>query len=166
MEKGESWEDKGKMGEPETIFYLNEFEHALDKQGRVAIPASWRSADGSGRFVLLPSSDSSLKLMPYPLFREMIAEKVKQISLGDNTAAGELAVLGSSSQECSCDKQGRIQIGQKLLVHAGIKEKAALVGAIAYIQIWDPGLWQERKKNTADCYEVLGKLSGVKKDGE
>jgi MraZ protein len=149
------------MTDPETIFYLNEFEHALDKQGRVAIPSAWRNSDGSGKFVLVPSSDSSLKLMPHPLFKEMIAEKVKKISLGDNVAAGELAVLGSSSQECVCDKQGRIQIGQKLLAHSGITEKVALVGAIAYIQIWAPERWEERRSNTADCYEVLGKLSSA-----
>ena len=147
------------MSEPESIFYLTEFEHALDKQGRVTIPSAWRNSDGSGRFVLIPSSDSSLKLMPHPLFKEMIAEKVKQISLGDNTAARELAVLGSSSQECICDKQGRIQIGQKLLSHAGITEKAALVGAIAYVQIWEPERWKKQRESTADSYEVLEKLS-------
>lgn len=150
------------MAETETIFYLNEFEHALDKQGRVAIPSVWRSSDGSARFVLIPSEDSSLKLMPHSLFKEMIAEKVKQISLGDNTAAGELAVLGSSSQECVCDRQGRIQIGQKLLNHAGIGDKVALVGAIAYVQIWSPERWAERRSKTANCYEVLGKLSETK----
>ena len=154
------------MASGETIFYLNEFEHALDKQGRVSIPSAWRSADGSARFVLLPSSDASLKLMPHALFNEMIAEKVKKISLGDNTAAGELAVLGSSSQECICDKQGRIQIGQKLLEHAGIRDKVSLIGAIAYIQIWSPERWENKKSGTADCYEVLGKLSAAKGSGE
>ena len=152
------------MADMETIFYLNEFEHVLDKQGRVAIPSAWRSADGSARFVLIPSSDSSLKLMPHNLFNEMVAEKVKKISLGDNAAAGELAVLGSSSQECICDKQGRIQIGQKLLSHAGIKDKVSLVGSIAYVQIWAPERWEEKRANTANCYEVLGKLSEAKGD--
>lgn len=150
------------MAGTETIFYLNEFEHVLDKQGRVAIPSAWRSADGSARFVLIPSSDSSLKLMPHALFNEMVAEKVKKISLGDNAAASELAVLGSSSQECICDKQGRIQINQKLLSHAGITEKVALVGSIAYAQVWNPERWQDRKNNTANCYDVLGKLSETK----
>ena len=147
------------MAETETIFYLNEFEHSLDKQGRVAIPSAWRDADGTARFVLIPSEDSSLKLMPHALFKEMIAGKVKQISLKDIAAAGELAVLGSSSQECVCDKQGRIQISQKLLNHAGIKDKVSLVGAIAYVQIWSPERWAECRANTANCYEVLGKLS-------
>ncbi len=146
----------------ETIFYLNDFEHVLDKQGRVAIPSAWRSADGSARFVLIPSSDSSLKLMPHALFNEMIAEKVKKISLGDNAAARELAVLGSSSQECICDKQGRIQINQKLLNHAGITDKVALVGSIAYAQIWNPERWKQESANTPNCYDVLEKLSTAK----
>ncbi|MBQ9770705.1 MAG: hypothetical protein IJW23_02645 [Lentisphaeria bacterium] len=152
------------MAGMDTIFYLNEFEHALDKQGRVAIPSAWRSADGTARFVLIPSSDSSLKLMPHALFNEMVAEKVKKISLGDNEAASELAVLGSSSQECICDKQGRIQIGPKLLAHAGIKDKVALVGSVAYAQIWEPERWKVKQTKTANCYEVLDKLSKAKGD--
>ena len=143
----------------ETIFYLKEYEHALDKQGRVAIPSAWRNSDGSGKFILLPSSDSTLKLMPLHLFQEMIAEKVKLISLGDNRAASELAVLGSSSQECICDKQGRIQIGPKLLSHMGATDKLALIGSIAYAQLMTPEVWKERQDKTANCYEVLEKLS-------
>lgn len=134
----------------------------LDKQGRVAIPAAWRNADGSARFVLIPSSDFSLKLMPHSLFTEMIAEKVKKISLGDNAAARELAVLGSSSQECVCDKQGRIQISQKLLDHAGITDQVALVGSIAYAQIWNPDRWEKESANTPNCYDILDKLSLAK----
>ena len=94
----------------------------------------------------------------------MVAEKVKKISLGDNEAASELAVLGSSSQECICDKQGRIQIGPKLLAHAGIKDKVALVGSVAYAQIWEPERWKVKQTKTANCYEVLDKLSKAKGD--
>jgi len=141
----------------EPVFFLGEFEHTLDSQRRVAIPAAWR---GCTRFVLLPSRDHSIQMMSVETFREMVLEKTKKLSLGNVEDARNLARLGSRAQECVCDKQGRIQIGQQLAAHAGLKEKVALIGSVSMITLCSPEYWKQQQESEDDCYDVLEKLSG------
>ena len=101
----------------EPTFFLGEFEHTLDAQRRVAIPAAWR---GCSRFVLLPAKDHAIQMMTVDTFREMVLDKTKKLSLGNVSDARNLARLGSRAQECACDKQGRIQLSPQLAAHAGL----------------------------------------------
>ena len=141
----------------EPVFFLGEFEHTLDSQRRIAIPAAWR---GCGRFVLLPARDHSIQMMTVETFREMVLEKTRKLSLGNVEDARNLARLGSRAQECVCDKQGRIQIGQQLVSHAGLSDKAALIGSVSMITICTPEYWKNQQESKDDCYDVLEKLSG------
>lgn len=142
----------------EPTFFLGEYEHTLDSQRRVAIPAAWRSCS---RFVLLPSRDHAVQMMPVETFREMVLDKTRKLSLGNVEDARNLARLGSRAQECVCDKQGRIQISQALAGHAGLKDKVALIGSVSMILLYPPEVWNRmREENGEDvCYDVLEKLS-------
>lgn len=142
----------------EPTFFLGEYEHTLDTQRRVAIPAAWR---GCSRFVLLPSRDHAIQMMSVDTFREMVLDKTRKLSLGNVEDARNLARLGSRAQECVCDKQGRIQIGQQLASHAGLKDKVALVGSVSMILLYSPEVWSRmQQENGVDaCYDVLEKLS-------
>ena len=118
--------------------FLGEFEHAIDSQRRVAIPSEWRLKEGDGRFVLLPARGGSLQLMPFEEFDNSILSKARRLSLASEKDMKDLAELGSRAQICECDKQGRVQISQKLAAYAGLKDKAAMIGSLSYIQIWTP----------------------------
>ena len=132
----------------EPTFFLGEFEHTLDSQRRVAIPAGWR---GCSRFVLLPSKDHSIQMMTVDTFREMVLDKTKN-----------LARLGSRAQECVCDKQGRIQLSQQLAAHAGLKDKVALVGSVSMILLYPPEVWNAMRDgdggDAGSCYDIFDKL--------
>ena len=60
-----------------------------------------------------------------------------------------------------CDKQGRIQIGQQLAAHAGLKDKVALVGSVSMILLYSPEAWSRMQQENGEdaCYDVLEKLS-------
>ena len=142
----------------EPTFFLGEYEHTLDTQLRVAIPAAWRVCS---RFVLLPTRDHAIQMMSVDTFREMVLDKTRKLSLGNVEDARNLARLGSRAQECVCDKQGRIQIGQQLAVHAGLKDKVALVGSVSMILLYSPEAWNRMQQENGEdaCYDVLEKLS-------
>ena len=124
--------------------FLGEFEHTIDGQRRLAIPSEWRLKGGDGRFVLLPARGSSLQLMPFEEFDSSILSKARRLSLASEKDMRDLAELGSRAQICECDKQGRIQISQKLVAYSGLKDRAALIGSLSYIQIWTP---EDRARN-------------------
>ena len=137
----------------EPAFFLGEFEHTLDAQRRVAIPAAWR---GCSRFVLLPAN--AIQMMTVDTFREMVLDKTKKLSLGNVSDARNLARLGSRAQECACDKQGRIQLSPQLAAHAGLKDKVALVGSVSMILLYPPENWNAMRDSGDDCYEIFDRL--------
>ncbi len=147
-------------GIEQPAFFVEEFLHTLDKQRRVAIPATWRNSDGSGSFVLVPSADRSLKLITCDVFRRMVVEKAGGLSLGNSQDSANLARVASRAQMCVCDKQGRIQISQKLAEHAGLTDRVALVGAFNYAQLWNPDRWNEINSGSDNSiYEIFDKIS-------
>ncbi len=144
---------------PEEIIFTGEVEHSLDAQRRISIPSEWRTKEGSNRFVMLPAKGSTLQLVPFQTFKEEILSKAKKASLANANDMRDLALLGSQAQSCECDKQGRIQIPQKLLAHAKIKDKAVLVGAISQIQVWAPELWSATQGAGEGFFDVMQRLS-------
>lgn len=135
--------------------YLGEHEYTVDSQRRVAIPKGWRhGSDEGNRFFLLPGREKSLQLVPAPIFHELLA-KLRRVSFADAQAAVALATIGGMAQEVTCDRQGRLALNPKLMAHAGIVDKALLIGAVTTIQIWEPQTWQARRMDSDAGLDVL-----------
>ncbi len=135
--------------------YLGQFEYTVDKQRRLAIPSQWRSDDPHQNcFFLLPGRLHALQLVPASMFREFL-EKLKKVSFADSKAMVALGKIGSMAQQCVCDKQGRISLSQNLMQHAGITDKALLLGAVATIQIWQPEAWHEQQIDSETGLDVI-----------
>ena len=69
--------------------------------------------------------------------------------------------LFSRADSFGCDKQGRINLSEDLLRHAGIKGKAVLAGNFTDFSIWSEGRYGKRKKsggqvNIFDAMRELG----------
>ena len=145
----------------EEFFFYNDFEHTLDSQRRIAIPSEWRYQGAESRFVIIPARDSILQLYTYPAFQEMILSKVKKMSPANALDTRALAILGSRTQPCTCDKQGRIQLSAKLVAYAGLKDKAVLNGSMLYAEILTPEKWAQRGVYENDDFlDLLERLHG------
>ena len=123
------------MGTTGTTFFVGEFTHALDSKGRVTIPSKWRIQGGENTYLALPNPSGYITVYP-PKMIERLEEKVSEASLSDTQAQSLLMELFSKADSFGCDKQGRINLSDKLLTHAGIKGKAVLVGKFSTFAIW------------------------------
>lgn len=128
----------------EQFFFCDEFEHTLDSQRRFAIPSEWRYQGADSRFVIIPARDSILQLYTYQGFKDIILSKLSHMSPANAKEAKELALLGSRTLQCACDKQGRIQLSQKLIDYAGLSDRVALNGSVLYAEILTPERWRAR----------------------
>lgn len=137
-------------------FFFGEYEHAVDSQRRVAIPSAWRTS-GESRFILFPGRNSSVMLVPFESFSEFL-NKARKVSLANRKAQEALARLGSRVSECKCDKQGRIQIPQRMLDILEIKDQAVLVGAISNAQIWSPENWSKKQGSDETYLDEVQKI--------
>jgi MraZ protein len=154
------------------LIFAGEYEHQLDSQRRVSIPSAWRHDEGESRFFLLPGRNHTLQLIPFESFRAFL-EKARNMPFANADSSLALARLGSRSQDCRCDRQGRIQIPQRLLEGAALGTQLLLVGAITTIQIWNPEQWRKLRPDDEDSFfdeiqkigESQGDLSGMLLNG-
>ena len=95
-------------------------------------------------FFALPGRYRSLQLVPAEVFQELL-DQVRKVSFANQKMTLALGKIGSMGHECRCDKQGRIRLTARLAEHAGIDDRAVLVGAITTIQIWNPEAWENHR---------------------
>ena len=86
-------------------------------------------------YLALPNPGGYITVYP-PKMIERLEGKVAEASLSDPQAQSLLMELFSKADSFGCDKQGRINLSDKLLGHAGIKGKAVLVGKFSSFAIW------------------------------
>ena len=136
------------LGDPATTFFVGEFTHALDNKGRLTIPSKWRISGGDNTYLALPNPGGYVTVYP-PKMIARLDEKVAEASLSNVRVQALMMELFSKAHSFGCDKQGRINLNDKLIEHAGIKSKAVLVGNFSAFAIWA----EERYARKADADE-------------
>jgi MraZ protein len=123
-----------------TVF-VGEYRHAVDEKKRVAIPAKWRAAaSGASEFYLVPDPKNCLVVMSSETIGKML-EKADEVPLGDTKRRDALRTIASRAHGSPVDSQGRINLTDNLLRHAGITDEVVLVGALNRFEIWSPKCW-------------------------
>ncbi|MBT7650957.1 MAG: mraZ [Opitutae bacterium] len=142
-----------------TTYFVGEFVHAMDSKGRVTIPSKWRISGGDNTYLAIPNPGGYITVYP-PKMVNRLEEKIAAASLSDVRAQALLMELFSKAHSFGCDKQGRINLNDKLLSHAGIVGKAVLVGNFSAFAIWSEEKYENREvtdeRNIFDAMRELG----------
>ncbi|GAB0115220.1 division/cell wall cluster transcriptional repressor MraZ [Acidisoma sp. C75] len=119
----------------------------LDAKGRVSVPAPFRTAlkkiagetDGPVSMILRPShTHACIEAWPVSRFEalgEQVLERYEMFSEDYNALS--YAIYGKA-QTAETDREGRIQLGEKMAKHAGITDAVLFVGVGTNFQIWEP----------------------------
>ena len=118
--------------------FQGEYIILIDPKGRASIPSRLRETlnrvYGDDRLVVTKNHDKGLTA--YPLSRwPQLVENVKGQPAGENKAS-MIRLLVSPAQECTFDKQGRIQIPLSLRTHADLTKEIVVVGLFDKIEIF------------------------------
>lgn len=147
------------MANEATTFFVGEFTHALDSKGRLTIPSKWRIPGGDNTYLALPNPGGYVTVYP-PKMVARLEEKVAEASLSDVRAQALLMELFAKAHSFGCDKQGRINLNDKLIEHAGISGKGVLVGNFSAFAIWSEARYAKRpsgdQRNIFDAMRELG----------
>lgn len=133
------------MAQNDKIFYVGEFRHSLDAKNRLTVPAKWRfdGDEGDTSYLALPNPNGSITVYP-PKMIEHLEEKITSVHmLGDPNKVRALTRIFSRAERFGCDKQGRINLTEKLIKHAGIAKEAVLAGLFTTFHIWSPERFTE-----------------------
>jgi MraZ protein len=148
------------MEESTITYFVGEFTHSLDTKGRLTIPSKWRIPGGDNTYLALPNPDGCITVYP-PKMVARLEENMGGTKLSDVRRRALSMELFSRADSFGCDKQGRINLSESLLHHAGIKGKAVLAGNFTDYSIWSEARYGKRKKssgsvNIFDAMRELG----------
>ncbi|MCL2661885.1 MAG: division/cell wall cluster transcriptional repressor MraZ [Oscillospiraceae bacterium] len=108
------------------------FEHKIDAKGRLFIPSSLRDELGK-EFHVTISFENCLNAFSGDGWVHF-EENVKAMKLSERH---KMRPFFSNASKCVLDSQGRILIPQNLRDRIGLKKDVTIVGAGAFVQIWD-----------------------------
>jgi MraZ protein len=136
------------------MFY-GEYEHALDKKGRIILPAKIREtakAHYIEKFYITRGLDSCLFLFSEDEWRSQ-ETRFKSLSFTKKEARRFNRLFFSGAVEVVPDGQGRILLPKYLKDYAGIKKDVVITGVSNRIEVWDKSEWSKFYEDTKDSFE-------------
>lgn len=136
------------------MFY-GEYEHTLDKKGRLILPSKIRDNAKSNyieKFYITRGLDKCLFLFSEDEWRTQ-ETKFKALSFTKKEARRFNRLFFSGAVEIIPDGQGRILIPKYLKDYANIKRDVIITGVSNRIEIWDKGKWYEFYGENKDSFE-------------
>ena len=138
------------------MFY-GEFEHSIDRKGRLILPAKFREVAKNQfveKFFLTRGLDKCLFMFSEEEW-SLQENKFKNLSFTKQQSRIFNRLLFSGAVEVSFDKQGRILLPQYLKDFADIKKDVMIVGVSNRIEIWAKNLWQDFYGNSRQSFEEI-----------
>ncbi len=138
------------------MFY-GEYEHTLDKKGRLIIPSKFREVlaeQDVGKLFITRGLDSCLFIFTEEEWNVQ-DQKFKSISFTKSEGRKFNRLYFSGATDVMWDKQGRILIPQYLKEFADIKKDIVLIGVSNRIEVWSKEKWKAFYQSSRESYEQI-----------
>jgi MraZ protein len=133
--------------EPSSFSFRGSFEHNLDDNGRISVPANFRQAltETNLRKVVLTNFVcdgvrclEGFALSSWEKFEQKLAERSRfdpQLKKLENFYLARAA-------ECQIDSSGRICVPQHLRLYAGLEKEVVFTSSIHGFRMWAKRVWE------------------------
>lgn len=133
--------------------FLGEYRHSVDIKGRVFIPARFRTVENQ-RFFVNRGLDGCLSVFTEDGW-SVQQEKINGMDTMKKDARDFKRIYFANAIEGICDKQGRINLPDKLIQLALLGREVVIVGVSDHFEIWDTERWEEYQRDASKRYEEL-----------
>jgi MraZ protein len=118
--------------------FVGAHERQLDDKGRVALPATYRAHLGEHCY-LVKGTDKCVDVIPSDEFEQFGRELIAKVERGE-LALNRQRALASSAVMVTVDKQGRVNVDEKLRAYADIalESQVVVAGNLNRLEIWSP----------------------------
>ncbi|MBI4341483.1 MAG: division/cell wall cluster transcriptional repressor MraZ [Candidatus Omnitrophica bacterium] len=138
------------------MFY-GEYEHTIDRKGRLIVPAKFRQAlhehDVKTLF-LTRGLDQCLFLFPEGEWRQAEA-RFKQIPFTKAEGRKFNRLFFSGAAEVTVDRLGRLLVPKSLKDFAEIKQDVMVVGVSTRMEIWAKEKWRAFYESSRQSFEEI-----------
>jgi MraZ protein len=140
------------------VMFRGHFVHAIDRKGRVNVPARFRDGLRVGkkaRFILTPSPfDPCLHLHPLPAWEEL-ERKISELPRLDRNLVRFRRMYVSPAIECELDRAGRVLIPPHLRDKAELTKDVVWAGMGPSIELWSKQRWDDSLAMTPEEEEAF-----------
>ena len=118
--------------------FVGAHERQLDDKGRVALPATYRAHLGEHCY-LVKGTDMCVDVIPSEAFEQFGRELIAKVERGE-LALNRQRALAASAILASVDRQGRVNVDEKLRAYAGLALDSQIVvaGNLSRLELWSP----------------------------
>jgi MraZ protein len=148
------------------MFY-GEYEHAIDKKGRLIIPSKFRDAlkeYSIEKLYITRGLDKCLFLFTETEWRSQ-ESKFRTISFTKSESRKFNRLYFSGAGDLEFDRQGRILIPKYLKDFANIKRDVMIIGVSNRIEVWAREIWQEYYSNSKESFEEIAEKLMMQEGG-
>jgi MraZ protein len=130
--------------------FHGEYQHRIDPQSRVAIPARYREEFRAGIY-LTRGFDQCVWAFSTAEW-ESYSSRYAAMSPNSRIARTLRRRVFGSTFDLELDRQGRVVLPQPLRQYAGLQEEVVIVGAGTWLELWDKARWDDmlQEIDTAD----------------
>jgi len=120
------------------MMFVGAHERQLDDKGRVALPATYRAHLGEHCY-LVKGTDKCVEVIPSEAFEQFGRELIAKVDRGELSLNRQRA-MASSAVLVTLDRQGRVNIDDKLRTYADISLESQVIvaGNLVKLEIWSP----------------------------
>ena len=134
-----------------------EYEHSIDRKGRIIVPAKCRQALKDQQVTslfLTRGLDVCLFLFPEPEWR-LVEGKFKHASFTKSETRRFNRMLFSGAVEVTLDGLGRLLIPKGLKEFAQIKQDVVIIGVSSRMEVWAKEQWQAFYESSRQNFEQV-----------
>jgi MraZ protein len=138
------------------VFY-GEYEHIIDKKGRLIIPSKFRDSFKEydvHRLYITRGLDKCLFIFTESEWKSQ-ESKFKSVSFTKSESRKFNRIYFAGATEIECDKQGRILIPKYLKDYALIKRDVMIIGVANRIEIWSKDAWTSYYGSAKESFEEI-----------
>ena len=120
------------------MMFVGAHERQVDDKGRVALPATYRAHLGEHCY-LVKGTDKCVEVIPSEAFEHFGQELIAKVDRGELSLNRQRA-MASSAVLVTLDRQGRVNIDEKLRTYADItlESQVVVAGNLTKLEIWSP----------------------------
>lgn len=133
--------------------FMGEFQHNLDKKGRVIVPAKFRDELGPV-MVVTRWLDGCLAIYTQKQW-EIVYEGLKKLPSTKRETRVFIHMIMAKAAECEVDTQGRILLPAPLIKEAALEKECMVIGVSDHVEIWAKDKWEVYYERASENFEDI-----------
>lgn len=133
--------------------FMGEFDHNIDKKGRIIIPARFREEFGD-HVVINRGLDGCLNVYTIEQWQDTY-RRLSAMSSNHKDVRMFARMMLSKAAECEIDAQGRVLIPASLIQLAKLQKACKIVGVATHVEIWAKDVWEKLEEEQDGRFEEV-----------